>query len=57
MKKSNSHIRLTWNIGFTLDVPTSKKRIPLMASRILSGACLLSVALGFEPFLALLLAG
>ena len=55
MKKSNSHIKLTWNLGFTLDVPAPKAHIIPLAGRLVTVAGLLSLALGLEPLLALLL--
>lgn len=57
MKKTNSHIKLTWNVGFTLSIPAPKVHIMSLTGRLVTAIGLLSLALGLVPLFALLLAG
>ena len=57
MKKSNSQIKLTWNVGFTLRIPAPKLHIVSLTGPLVTAVVLLSLALGLVPLYALLLAG
>ena len=58
MKKSDSHLRLTWRLDLALRFPMEYKRAASIANRALLAACLVTLALGLAPLLGfLLLAG
>ena len=51
MKQSN--IKLSWSFGFDLTIPVTKQQTARIATRVLVGASLLSLALGLLPLLGL----
>ena len=57
MKTSKTHIQLRWKVGFDLTIPVTKQQTTHIATRVLVGACLLSLALGLVPLLRLLTSG
>ena len=57
MKKSDSHLKLTWKFNLALHVPIERKRASRMANRVLIAACLVTLALALAPLAALLLGG
>ncbi len=57
MKKSDSHLRLTWRLDLALHIPIEHKRAASIANRVLMPACLVTLALGLAPLVSLLLTG
>ena len=56
MKKSDSHLQLTWKFNLALRVPIEHKHASRMANRVLIAAFLITLALGLAPLAGLLLA-